>query len=102
MGHFSCLNLRLCRSRNGKSKNQKEAKIILQQPNHRFNHRIEETVLAEKIISESPMFQKSLGGTNYKVYIHFSQSSKENFEDKILRLLTCASELVQIAERRQM
>ena len=71
--------------------------IILQQDNPRFNHRIEESAQAETDITENkqdenalaeiPMFQKTLGGTTYKVSVHFSHTSTENFEDKIIRML---------------
>jgi len=74
-----------------------------------FNHRIHQTadgmthatptqgeplkiksVLAEQgkiSLAETPLFTKTLGGTTYTVYVHNSQTSRDNFEDKILRLL---------------
>ena len=76
-----------------------------------FNHRIHQTakgvthatptqgetpktksVLAEKGKTalaeiETPLFTKTLGGTTYTVYVHNSQTSRDSFEDKILRLL---------------
>jgi len=36
---------------------------------------------------ETPLFTKTLGGTTYTVYVHNSQTSRDSFEDKILRLL---------------
>jgi hypothetical protein len=33
------------------------------------------------------MFQKTLGGTLYTVYVHFSHAGGETFEDKIFRML---------------
>ena len=58
-------------------------------------------LLAEKGISEAihaqplptlqpPMFQKTLGNTLYTVSVHFSHTSTESFEDKILRMLESA------------
>ena len=103
---------------------QKEAKIILQQNDIRFNHGIEKSEqgavnivgsnsqddvfnvadvenidleVADEIVNDenlSPMFQKTLGGTLYTVYVHFNNASKESFEDKILRMLE--SEAVNI------
>ena len=32
-------------------------------------------------------FTKKIGGTVYTVQIHFSKTSKENFNDKLLRLI---------------
>jgi len=36
---------------------------------------------------ETPLFTKTLGGTTYTVYVHNSRTSRDSFEDKILRLL---------------
>jgi len=75
---------------------------ILQQSNNGFNHGIHEVAQDEKGITAmaqdvtaQPMFQKTLGGTIYTVNVHFSHTSKESFEDKILRMLE--SEAVDIA-----
>jgi hypothetical protein len=40
-------------------------------------------------------FNKKIGNTNYKVEVHFSQKSKENFQDKVFRMLK--NEVVNIA-----
>jgi hypothetical protein len=45
----------------------------------------------EKIKKEPPhesgVFQKRIGSTNYCVSVHFSKTSKETMDDKILRLI---------------
>ena len=38
----------------------------------------------------APIFQKTLGNTLYTVSVHFSNTSRESFEDKILRMLESA------------
>ena len=75
---------------------RKGAKIILQKTNIRFDHGIGQAAQAETHFSESDLkekphaekegFTKTLGGTTYKVYVHFSRTG-ENFEDKILNML---------------
>jgi len=89
----------------GKIKKQKEARTILAQPNSGFNHgipqpgqvtmNIEENGQSEKATAEPSMFQKSIDGTIYTVYVHFSQTSAETLADKIFRLLE--SEAIDIA-----
>jgi len=71
--------------------------IILQQRDIGFNHGIQESarngtvnteaVKSNNAFAEIPMFQKTLAGTIYTVYVHFSQTSSECFKDKILRML---------------
>jgi len=39
---------------------------------------------------QAPMFKKSIGNTLYTVSVHFSHTSKESFEDKILKMLESA------------
>lgn len=34
-----------------------------------------------------PTFSKTIGGTTYKVTVHFSQTSKETITDKITRMI---------------
>ena len=34
-----------------------------------------------------PTFQKRIGSTVYRVRVHFSETSKETIEDKLLRLM---------------
>ncbi len=34
-----------------------------------------------------PDMVKTVGGTTFEIYFHFSQTSKETFEDKVLRLI---------------
>ena len=36
---------------------------------------------------ETPKFTTKIGNTTYEVYIHFSKTSTENMNDKILRLI---------------
>ena len=36
---------------------------------------------------ERPALVKAIGKTTYKVFVHFSETSKETMEDKIKRLL---------------
>ncbi len=38
--------------------------------------------------AEPPMFLHKIGGTTYKVAVHFDQTSKHTFKDKMERLLT--------------
>jgi len=35
----------------------------------------------------APVLTKKIGNTLYKIQIHFSETSKENFNDKLLRLI---------------
>lgn len=37
--------------------------------------------------SESSVFTKRIGSTNYRVSVHFSKTSRETMNDKILRLM---------------
>jgi len=37
--------------------------------------------------TKPPKFTKRIGGTTYTVSVHFSQTSKETVEDKLLRLI---------------
>ena len=37
--------------------------------------------------AEPPKFSRRIGSTNYIVSVHFSQTSKETIEDKLIRLL---------------
>ncbi len=34
-----------------------------------------------------PDMIKTVGGTTFEIYFHFSQTSRETFEDKVLRLI---------------
>lgn len=34
-----------------------------------------------------PAFAKIIGGTSFDIHIHFSETSKETFTDKVLRLI---------------
>ncbi|MDL2225423.1 transposon-encoded TnpW family protein [Eubacteriales bacterium OttesenSCG-928-M02] len=36
---------------------------------------------------ESSVFTKRIGSTNYRVSVHFSKTSRETMNDKILRLM---------------
>ena len=38
--------------------------------------------------ADPPQFTKRIGSTTYKVSVHFSKTSKETMNDKILRLIT--------------
>ena len=38
-------------------------------------------------ITDPPDFVKRIGNTTYKVHVHFSTTSKETINDKIIRLL---------------
>jgi len=40
-----------------------------------------------KAAAEPSKFEKRIGSTTYRVSVHFSQTSTETIEDKILRLL---------------
>ena len=37
--------------------------------------------------AEPPRFEKRIGSTVYRVTVHFSQTSTESLEDKLLRLM---------------
>ncbi len=39
-----------------------------------------------------PDMVKTVGGTTFEIYFHFSQTSKETFADKVLRLINCDNE----------
>ena len=41
----------------------------------------------ENHAADSPQFTKRIGSTTYKVSVHFSRTSKETMQDKILRLI---------------
>lgn len=41
----------------------------------------------EQIPSEQGSFTKRIGSTNYRVSVHFSKTSHETINDKILRLV---------------
>ena len=43
------------------------------------------TITAPK--TEQPYFVKRIGNTTYKVSVHFSTTSKETIDDKIMRLI---------------
>jgi len=69
--------------------------IITNLPNSETNQTAQEQkcILAEQGNIKSiqpPMFQKTLGNTLYTVSVHFSNTSRETFEDKILRMLESA------------
>jgi hypothetical protein len=34
-----------------------------------------------------PLFQKRIGSTTYRITVHFSQTSRETAEDKLIRLM---------------
>ena len=80
--------------RNGKSKT-KGGMIITNLPNRETNQIAQEQ---KDILDEQgnikpiqpPIFQKTLGNTLYTVSVHFSNTSRETFEDKILRMLESA------------
>ncbi|MGL5436123.1 MAG: transposon-encoded TnpW family protein [Lachnospiraceae bacterium] len=40
-----------------------------------------------KAPSESNVFTKRIGSTNYRVSVHFSKTNRETMNDKILRLM---------------
>lgn len=37
--------------------------------------------------AQPPLFQKRIGSTAYRVTVHFSQTSKETVEDRVIRLM---------------
>ena len=41
----------------------------------------------ENPAADPPQFTKRIGSTTYKVSVHFSRTSKETMNDKILRLI---------------
>jgi len=53
-----------------------------------------ETNLAVKTSQEPRRFVKRIGSTNYRVNVHFSQTSKETMNDKIIRLVKSESKAV--------
>ena len=36
---------------------------------------------------DAPALVKTIGGTTFDIHIHFSETSKETFTDKVLRLI---------------
>ena len=46
-----------------------------------------DSVLVEPITSQNPVVFKTVGCTTYVVRIHFSERSKMNVDDKLLRLM---------------
>jgi len=42
---------------------------------------------AENPQSETPKYEKRIGSTVYRVTVHFSRTSAETIEDKLLRLM---------------
>ncbi len=46
-----------------------------------------ETAHPERQTAESGTFIKRVGGTTYRVNVHFSKTSKESLTDKMLRLI---------------
>ena len=67
------------------SKFEKGAFAIIQQPNPTVNHKTGDGEQTESF--QTFTFEKEIGGTNYKVCVHFSQSNNETFEDKLLRII---------------
>ena len=51
---------------------------------------IETAITTTTNTAKPPTFQKTLGNTLYTVSVHFSNTSRETFEDKILRMLESA------------
>lgn len=45
------------------------------------------TTPKEQPARESGVFTKRIGSTNYRVSVHFSKTSRETMNDKILRLI---------------
>ena len=41
----------------------------------------------EKTYQSAGMFTRHIGGTNYKVKIHYCADAKENMQEKVLRLI---------------
>ena len=57
--------------------------IIFTQSN--FNSQTE--ITKKELPHESGEFTKRIGSTNYRVSVHFSQTSRETMDDKIIRLI---------------
>ena len=49
--------------------------------------KIDSTDTKRPVSEKPPMFIKKIGGTTYRVSVHFSKTSKETMTDKILRLI---------------
>jgi hypothetical protein len=64
---------------------------ILTNKKSNLNNGRADIVQKEKIKKEPPresgVFRKRIGSTNYSVSVHFSKTSKETIDDKILRLI---------------
>ena len=45
------------------------------------------TATSTKESQDKPTMTKKLGHTTYEIHLHFSQTSKETFCDKVLRLI---------------
>jgi len=37
--------------------------------------------------AETPMITRKIGNTTFDIFVHFSETSKETFTDKVLRLI---------------
>ena len=45
-------------------------------------------------VKEQPAFVKTIDGTTFDIHIHFSETSRETFTDKVLRLIQNETEAV--------
>ena len=45
------------------------------------------TIIKKEQAHESGAFNKRIGSTNYHVNVHFSKTSRETMNDKVLRLI---------------
>jgi hypothetical protein len=41
----------------------------------------------QNITTAAPVITKKIGNTIYKIQIHFNETSKDNFNDKLLRVI---------------
>jgi len=44
-------------------------------------------IIKKEPVRESGAFTKRIGSTNYRVNVHFSKTSRETINDKVLRLI---------------
>lgn len=45
------------------------------------------TAAAASPLTAKPDFVKNIGGTTFDIHIHFSETSRETFTDKVVRLI---------------
>ena len=66
---------------------RKEVIVILQVVEPQFNGERDKYAQKEFASNHPTLIEKILNGRNYRVQVHFSKTSHETMEDKIIRML---------------